>query len=105
MADDLNNSIFGAPLGEIKEVTYDDVKEFIDTVLNKAPHHAIIEELEDTAEYIVILEKILEENGIDFSDDVVLEKKVENSAWVEDQKRLFLLHFAGKIVRKEGSVV
>ncbi len=105
MAKDLDQSIFGTPLDEIKEVTYEDVKEFMDTVLNKAPHHAIIEELEDTAEYVVILEKILEENGIDFSDEVILEKKIENSAWVEDQKRLFLLHFAGKIVRREGSVV
>ncbi len=105
MAKDLDQSIFGAPLDGIKEVTYEDVKEFMDTVLNKAPNHAIIEELENTAEYVVILEKILEENGIDFSDEVILEKKIENSAWVDDQKRLFLLHFAGKIVRREGSVV
>ncbi len=105
MAKDFDQSIFGTPLGEIKEVTYEDVKDFMDTVLSKAPHTAIIEELENTAEYVVILEKILEENGVDFSDEVILEKKIENSAWVEDQKRLFLLHFAGKIVRKEGSVV
>ncbi|GEM_PF-1447616 len=105
MPKSLEQNIFGSELDEIKEVTYEDVKEFMDTVLNKAPNYAIVEELENTAEYVVILEKILEEHGIDFSDDVILQTKLENSSWVEDQKRLFLLHFAGKIVRKEGSVV
>ena len=105
MPKSLEQNIFGSELDEIKEVTYEDVKEFMDTVLNKAPNYAIVEELENTAEYVVILEKILEEHGIDFSDDVILQTKLENNSWVEDQKRLFLLHFAGKIVRKEGSVV
>jgi len=105
MSKSLDQNIFGTELDEIKEVTYEDVKDFMDTVLNKAPNYAIVEELENTAEYVVILEKILEEHGIDFSDDVLLQTKLENSSWVEDQKRLFLLHFAGKIVRKEGSVV
>lgn len=105
MAKDLDQSIFGSQIDEAKEVSYEDVKEFMNTVLDKAPNYAIVEELENTAEYIVILEKILEENGIDFSDEVMTQKKIENSSWVEDQKRLFLLHFAGKIVRREGSVV
>ncbi len=105
MSKNLEQSIFGTDLGKIKDVTYEDVKEFMNTVLNKAPNYAIVEELENAAEYIVILEKILEEHGIDFSDDVISQTKLDNSSWVEDQKRLFLLHFAGKIVRKEGSVV
>ncbi|WP_022670161.1 hypothetical protein [Hippea alviniae] len=91
--------------GETSETTYEDVKEFVNTVLDKAPHYAIIEELESIAEYVVLIEKILDENGIDFSDEALYSKKAEDPRYVDEQKKLFLLHFAGKIVRKEGSVV
>ncbi len=91
--------------GETSETSYEDVKQFLNTVLNKAPHHAIIEELESIAEYVVLIEKILDEHGIDFSDEALYDKKIEDPRYVDEQKKLFLLHFAGKIVRKEGSVV
>ncbi|WP_035587933.1 DUF2018 family protein [Hippea jasoniae] len=102
---DKKDAIFGSPFSQIGQASYEEVVEFIETVLNKAPHHAIIDELEKTAEYVVLLEKLLEENGIDFSDETLFAKKIENTAEIDNQKRLFLLHFAGKIVRKEGSVV
>ena len=105
MADKSLGPIFNSPLDDIKEPTYDDVRNFIDTMLTKAPHHIIIEEFENLAEYVVTLEKILDEHEIDFSDDVIYSKKMGSLKEIEDQKRLFLLHFAGKVVRKEGSVV
>ncbi len=105
MSKDFDDSIFGASILDNKDVSYEEVKDFMNTVLKKAPNYAIIEELESMAEYLVILERILEENGIDFSDEVILQQKIQNSSEVENQKRLFLLHFAGKIVRKEGSVI
>ena len=97
--------IFESPSDGIKEVTYENVREFIDTVLTKEPHYTIIDEFENLAEYVVILEKILDENKINFSDDVIYSKKIDNLEEVEDQKRLFLLHFAGSIVGKESSTI
>ncbi|WP_025209909.1 DUF2018 family protein [Hippea sp. KM1] len=98
------DAIFTDPFDQPK-AGYEEVKQFVETVLDKAPHYAVVEELENVAEYVVLLEKLLEENGIDFSDEVLKEKKILNQAEVDDQKRLFLLHFSGKIVRKEGAVV
>ncbi|AEA33849.1 DUF2018 family protein [Hippea maritima] len=104
MAKSMLDLIFTDPF-EQSNADYEKVKEFVETVLDKAPHYAVVEELENVAEYVVLLEKLLEENGIDFSDETLQMKKYENTTEIDNQKRLFLLHFSGKIVRKEGAVV
>ncbi len=105
MANTPLDPIFESQLEGVGETTYEDVKEFMDTLLTKSPHHIIIEEFEKIAEYVVLLEKILDEKEIDFSEDILYSKKAENFDEIEDQKRLFLLHFAGGIVRKESSTI
>jgi len=100
------DTIFNTPLKEgAKETTYDDVLEFLETVIKKAPKHTIVEELEGMAEHIVILERLLEEKDIDFGDEEFYKRKFKFGEEIEEEKRLFLLHFAGKIVKKESGVV
>ncbi len=86
----------------IKEITYDDVLGFLDVILKKGVRHAIVEELEDVAEYIISLEKLLEENKIAFDDNEMKRLKFDYESEIKDKKKWFLLYFASKIVKREG---
>ncbi len=58
--------------------------------------------IEETAEYIVLLEKLLEENGIIVDDDLLKELKKRYFDELKEEKRRFLMQFAGEIIREEG---
>ncbi len=86
----------------IKEITYSDVVEFLDVILKKGSHSAVIEELEDLTEYMIALEKLLEEHKIAYDDDEIKRIKFDYEKEIKEKKKWFLLYFAGKIVKREG---
>ncbi len=86
----------------IKEITYNDVLDFLDVILKKGVRHSIIEELEDLTEYVISLEKLLEENKIAFDDNEIKRLKFDYEDEIKDKKKWFLLYFASKIVKREG---
>ncbi len=86
----------------IKEITYEDVVNFLEVILKKGSHHAVIEELEDLTEYMIALEKLLEENRIAYDDEEIKKVKFDYEDEIKEKKKWFLLYFAGKIVKREG---
>ncbi len=103
MKEKITDPFFEQSLEEgIKEITYDDVLDFLDVILKKGVRHAIIEELEDMTEYIISLEKLLEENKIAFDDSQMRRLKFDYENEIKDKKKWFLLYFASKIVKREG---
>ncbi|AHF98015.1 MAG: hypothetical protein ACP5PO_05645 [Desulfurella sp.] len=94
--------IFKEGLEPVKEPTQEDVVDAINMILDKAPKWAIVEELEEIAEYILILEKALEKNGIALDKNDMNEIKFEDEEEFKKEKKWLLLHFVGKIIKKEG---
>ncbi len=86
----------------IKPIKYDDVLEFLETILKKGVTTPIVEELEELAEYIISLEKLLEENNIPYDVQEMKRVKFDYEDEIKDKKQWFLLYFAGKIVKREG---
>jgi len=60
------------------------------------------EKIKKTAEYIVMLERIAEENGIAIDDDVLSDLKNRHFDEIKEDKRRFLMQFVGEIIREEG---
>ncbi len=60
------------------------------------------EKIKETAEYIVMLERIAEENGIAIDDDVLSDLKNRHFDEIKEDKRRFLMQFIGEIIREEG---
>ncbi len=60
------------------------------------------EKIKKTAEYIVMLERIAEENGIVIDDDVLSDLKNRHFDEIKEDKRRFLMQFVGEIIREEG---
>lgn len=60
------------------------------------------EKIKETAEYIVMLERIAEENGITIDDDVLSDLKNRHFDEIKEDKRRFLMQFVGEIIREEG---
>jgi hypothetical protein len=103
MADKVIDPFFAQDLEKgIQPIKYDDVIEFLGVILKKGATHSIIEELEGISEYIIMLEKLLEENKIPFDDDELKRLKLDYEAEIKDKKQWLLLYFAGKIVKREG---
>ncbi len=103
MDDKLMDPFFEQDLEEgIREISYEDVLRFLDVILKKGSHHAVIEELEDLVEYMISLEKLLEENRVGFDDDSIKRIKFDYEDEIKEKKKWFLLYFAGKIVKREG---
>ena len=86
----------------IKPIKYDDVLEFLETILKKGITTPVVEELEELAEYIISLEKLLEENKIAYDDEEMKRIKFDYEEEIKDKKQWFLLYLAGKIVKREG---
>ncbi|MGB9755745.1 MAG: hypothetical protein ACPLXO_02570 [Desulfurella sp.] len=95
-------NIFDEDLEPVKEPTEEDVTEAIKMILDKAPKWTIIEELEEIAEYILILEKALQKNNIVVDKDDMNKIKFEDEEEFKKEKKWLLLHFVGKIIKKEG---
>ncbi len=103
MQKDLIDPFFEQDLEEgIKPIKYDDVLHFLEVILKKGVTHPIVEELEDIAEYIIMLEKLLEENSIAFDDEELKRVKFDYESEIKDKKQWLLLYFAGRIVKREG---
>ncbi len=103
MKNEILDPFFEQSLEEgIKEITYDDVLDFLDVILKKGVRHAVIEELEDITEYIISLEKLLEENKIAFDEDEMKRIKFDYEDEIKEKRKWFLLYFASKIVKREG---
>ncbi|NOZ83893.1 MAG: hypothetical protein GXP60_03650 [Epsilonproteobacteria bacterium] len=60
------------------------------------------EKIKKTAEYIVMLERIAEENGIAIDDDALSDLKNRHFDEIKEDKRRFLMQFVGEIIREEG---
>lgn len=60
------------------------------------------EKIKETAEYVVMLERIAEENGIAIDDDVLSDLKNRHFDEIKEDKRRFLMQFIGEIIREEG---
>ncbi len=86
----------------IQPISYDDVISFLEVILKKGVTHSIIEELEEVTEYIIKLEKLLEENKIAFDDKELKRLHFDYESEIKKKKQWFLLYFAGKIVKREG---
>jgi len=94
--------IFKEGLEPVKEPTEQDVIDSINMILDKAPRWTIVEELEEIAEYILILEKALQRNNIVLDKNDMNKLKFEDEEEFKKEKKWLLLHFVGKIIKKEG---
>lgn len=89
-------------LDPIEEPTYQDVLDSLDMILEKGLRWAVIENLEATADYILALEKFLDEKKLVFDEDELKRIKIDYEKELKEEKKWFLLHFAGKIIKTEG---
>lgn len=87
---------------ETKEPTYEDIVEKFMLVLDRGERDAIIGEIEKVAEHIVALERFLEDNNMDFTEEDVKKMKMQYLPDIEQRKKLFMLHFIGRIIKREG---
>jgi hypothetical protein len=95
-------NIFDEGLEPVKEPTEEDVVDAINMILDKAPKWTIVEELEEIAEYVLILEKALQKNSIALDKTDMNKLKFEDEEEFKKEKKWLLLHFVGKIIKKEG---
>ncbi len=95
-------NIIGEELKPVEEPTEEEVFDTITMILDRGSHSAIVEELEEIAEYILSLEHLLEEHGIEYDNNHLRRIKVEQGEEFNKEKKWLLLHFAGKIIKKEG---
>lgn len=94
--------IFEEGLEPVKEPTYQDVLDSLDMVLQNAPKWAVKEEIENLAEYILTIEKLLEEHDIEITDEDMKRVQFDNEVELKESKKRLLMHFVGKIIRREG---
>ncbi|MCD6133610.1 MAG: hypothetical protein J7J16_04775 [Deltaproteobacteria bacterium] len=87
---------------EIKEPTYEDIIKKFMFVLDRGERDAIVGEIEKVAEYVVALERFLEDNNINFTEEDAEKIKMRYLPDIEHRKKLFMLHFVGRIIKREG---
>ncbi len=87
---------------KIKEPTYESIIEKFMLVLEMGKREIVIEEIEKMAEYIVALEKFLEDNNMDFTEEDAKKMKMQCLPDIEKRKKLFMLHFVGRMIKREG---
>jgi hypothetical protein len=87
---------------EIREPTYEDIVEKFMLVLDRGKGATIVEEIEKIGEYIVALERFLEDNNMDFTEEDAERMKRQYLSDIEQRKKLFMLHLVGRIIKKEG---
>ncbi len=70
-------------------------------IMKKDPF-LLYKKIEESAEYIVTLEKLCENKQINIDDDALKEVKIKYFDELQEGKRRFLMQFAGEIIREEG---
>ena len=70
-------------------------------IMKKDPF-SLYKKIEESAEYILTLEKLCEDKHIDIDEDALQKIKIRYFDELQEGKRRFLMQFAGEIIRGEG---
>jgi len=70
-------------------------------IMKKDPF-ALYNKIEESAEYILTLEKLCEEKHVDIDDDSLKKIKIKYFDELQEGKRRFLIQLSGEIIREEG---